>query len=137
MLKKITLGFIFIFIVLSLACAKKEPYQQVSDAFIANYYKQMNQTEALKYTSDLAKDKIQKEIELVRMSRAQNPNFGDNRASVSYSLEEVKMEKDLTFITYKLTIQPKGGAAYDQSSLLTLKNNNGDWKVIDYSELNR
>lgn len=136
-LKKVVFSIVLILSLLSFSCAKKEPYQEISDAFISNYYKNMNQTEALKYTSELAKDKLQKEIELVRMSRAQNPNFGDNRSSVSYNLDEIKIEKDLAFITYRLTIQPKAGTAYEQSSLLTLKNTNGEWKVIDFSELNR
>lgn len=118
-----------------LSCTQKEPYQKVSDDFVKNYYQLMNQEEAFKYTDMMAKDKLQKELELVREARAKNPQIENTKAKVTFSLDELKVEKDTARATYKLTIQTQGGSFLDRVALLTLKKAKEEWKVIDYEEM--
>lgn len=96
----------------------------------------MNQEVAVKYTDMMAKDKLQKELELVREARAKNPQLETNKAKVTTSLSDLKLENNTAQVTYKLTIQTQGGNFLDKVALLTLKKGNKDWKVIDYEEMN-
>lgn len=118
-----------------LSCSTREPYQKVSDEFVKNYYQYMNQDEAFKYTDMMAKDKLQKEIELVHEARAKNPQLENTKAKVTSSLGELKLEKEMVRATYKLTIQTQGGSFLDRVALLTLKKTKDEWKVIDYEEM--
>ena len=118
------------------SCQPKEPYVEVADKFVLNYYKVMNQEEAIKFTAQNAKEKLEKELQLVREARAKNPQLEANRASVSYRLEEAKIEKNVGMLSYRLTIQPKGAKAFERSALLTLINEKNEWKVVNYEELN-
>jgi hypothetical protein len=135
MIKKILLIGI-ISIITSCSSNKNEP-SSVADNFVKHYYKFMNTEEAQKYTSMMAKDKIDKEIELLREYRSKNPTSEINRSQVSYSLQDTKTDKDMSFITYNLSIMPKGVKPFDKIALITVKNDNGEWKVIDYSETNK
>lgn len=121
---------------LLLSCTTKEPYQKVSDEFVKSYYQQMNQEVAFKYTDMMAKDKLQKEIDLVHEARAKNPQLEVNKAKVTTSLSDLKLENNTAQVTYKLTIQTQGGSFLDKVALLTLKKGSEDWKVIDYEEMN-
>lgn len=118
-----------------LSCTPKEPYQKVSDEFVKNYYQYMNQEEAFKYTDMMAKDKLQKELELVREARSKNPQLETIKAKVTSSLGELKLEKEMVRATYKLTIQTQGGSFLDRVALLTLKKTKDEWKVIDFEEM--
>ncbi|MFN8578556.1 MAG: hypothetical protein U0354_17135 [Candidatus Sericytochromatia bacterium] len=121
------------FIILSCSSNKNEA-NSVADNFVKHYYKFMNIEEAQKYTSMMAKDKIDKEVSLIREARVKNPNSVAPRSEVTYKLEDVKTDKDMSFITYHLSITPKGSNTIDKMALITVKNENGEWKVIDYSE---
>ena len=120
-----------------MACTPKTDAEKVGNNFVALYYQQMNQQEALKLSSMMAKDKLEKEYALVHESRIKNPQPASNRAKVTYKLEESKTEKDLSFLTYRLTIQPNGINAFDRTALLTLQRENENWKVINFEEVNR
>ncbi len=135
MIKKILIVTLTIFMI-SCSQVKNEP-ASIAETFVKHYYKFMNTEEAAKYTSMMAQTKIEDELKLLREYRARNPNSEINRSSVSYALEDTKIDKDMAFITYHLTIMPKGGKALDRIALITVKNDKGDWKVIDYSETNR
>lgn len=140
MFKKSNFIYFFISITLQLviltSCQPKEPYIEVADSFVLNYYKVMNQEEAIKFTSQNAKEKLEKELQLVREARAKNPQLDANRANVSYKLEEFKIENNLGMLSYRLTIQPKGAKAFERSALITLINEKNEWKVINYEEIN-
>lgn len=133
MIKKIVLITISFLLI---SCSVKNDPNSVADEFVKHYYKFMNTEEAEKYTAMMAKDKIDKEVALLREYRGKNPNSEINRSQVSYVLEDTKTDKDMSFITYHLTIMPKGGKEFDKMALITLKNEQGAWKVIDYSETN-
>ena len=135
MIKKILILTLTLLIV-SCSSVKNEP-GSIAEAFVKHYYKFMNTEEAEKYTAMMAKNKIDEELKSLRESRATNPNMEIKRSSVSYSLEDTKIDKDMAFITYHLSIMPNGGKAFDRMALITVKNDKGNWKVIDYSEANR
>lgn len=131
MIKKlllVTLTFIIV------SCASNKDPNSIGDSFVKHYYKFMNTEESVKYTDMMAKDKIDKEIILLRESRSRNPDMLINRPQVSYKLTDSKIEKDMGFLTYNLTIMPKESKSFDKTALITLKNENGEWKVIDFSE---
>ena len=140
MFKKSKFLYFFISIIIQVfiltSCQPKEPYLEVADNFVLNYYKVMNQEEAIKFTAQNAKEKLEKELQLVREARAKNPQLDANRANVSYRLEEAKIEKNVGMLSYRLTIQPKGAKAFERSALLTLINEKNEWKVVNYEELN-
>jgi len=117
------------------ACGPKNEPEKIGNKFVSFYYQQMNQQEAIKLSNQQAKDKLEKEYELVRENRIKNPQALENRAKVSYKLEESKIEKDMGFLTYRLTIQPNGVTPFDRTALITVQNENGDWKVINYEEV--
>jgi hypothetical protein len=120
-----------------LSCGPKNEAVNVGNKFVNLYYQQMNQQEALKLSSMMAKEKLEKEYDLVRESRIKNPQPPENRAKVTYKLEDSKLEKDMGFLTYKLTIQPTGAAPFDRTALITIQNENNVWSVINFEELNR
>jgi hypothetical protein len=130
---KILLTLISLF--LFLACAPKNEAVSTGNKFVSLYYQQMNQEEAIKISDMMARDKLQKEFELVHESRIKNPQLPENRSKVTYKLEESKIEKDMGFLTYILTIQPTGSAPFDKTALITLQNENNVWKVINYEEV--
>ncbi len=130
---RILLVFIILF---GISCGPKNEPVDIANKFVKYYYQRMNQEEAIKLSSMMAKDKLEKEIELVKESRIKNPQAEQNKAKISYNLEESKIEKDMGFITYKLIIQPKGMKPFNKSALLTLKNESGQWKIINYEEIN-
>lgn len=133
MLKKILLISIS-FIVVSCSGVNNKDPNSVADNFVKHYYKFMNTEESQKYTDMMAKDKIAKEIVLLRESRSRNPDMAINRPQVSYKLSDSKIEKDMGFLTYNLTIIPKESKSFDKTALITLKNENSEWKVIDFTE---
>lgn len=135
---KILFSLIFMFVLIS--CNSKvdnnDP-KQVAEAFVKNYYKFFNQEEAVKYTDMMAKDKMKKELELVREARAKNPQaLEQNRAKVGYKLEEANIEKDMGFITFTLSIVPNGSTSFDRNALITVQKEKDGWKVVDYQESN-
>lgn len=134
MLKKI-LVFTLSSIIISCSSVKNEP-ASVAENFVKHYYRFMNTEEAGKFTAMMAKEKIDGEIKLLREYRSRNPNSEITRSQVSYTLEDTKIDKDMGFITYHLTITPNGGKPFDKMALITVKDEKGEWKVIDYSETN-
>lgn len=135
MLKKI-LVFTLSSIIISCSSVKNEP-SSVAENFVKHYYRFMNTEEAEKFTAMMAKEKIDGEIKLLREYRSRNPNSEITRSQVSYTLEDTRMDKDMGFITYHLTITPKGGQPFDKMALITVKDEKGEWKVIDFSETNK
>ncbi|MFN8671052.1 MAG: hypothetical protein U0457_03090 [Candidatus Sericytochromatia bacterium] len=136
---KILIFFIFSFLFLTFtSCSNlnKEEYQVIAEQFIKKYYQAMNQEEAIKLTDLMAKDKLSKEIELVKEARAKNPKLDENKSKVTYSFLETTKNKDSANLTYKLTIQPKGGTFIERTSLINMKKINSSWKIIDFEETN-
>ncbi len=121
-----------------ISCGQSKPDGAgVAESFVKNYYKFMNQAEAIKLTDMGAKDKLGKELELVTEARAKAPQqLDETRSKIGYKLSDSKFEGNMGFLTFTLSIVPNGGQGFDRNALITVQKINDSWKVIDYEETN-
>jgi hypothetical protein len=123
--------FISIFFVFLVSCSSENEPDNISDKFVKLYYQQMNQNKALELSTMKAKEKLEKEIELLK---SRNSQFINEIPKISIKKEDIQIKDDIGLITYKLTIQPKNIKSFEKTTFISLYKENNNWKISNFEE---
>jgi hypothetical protein len=124
---------LFLFCVMMTACGVRNDPRAVADKFCYLYLIELNQTEALSLASGLAKEKLLKEIELLRGARTASDELQLAKPFIDYELSR-RSDQDESHVmfNYLLTIEPKSGGKIEQEVLISTVLENGRWKVNNF-----
>jgi hypothetical protein len=125
--------FVTLFLVFILSCNSKSEPENISDKFVNFYYREMNQNKAIELSIMTAKDKLEKEIQLLK---SRNNQFINEVPKVSLIKEDIQIKDDIALITYKLIIQPKNVKTFEKKAFISLYKENNTWKVSNFEEMN-
>jgi len=125
--------FVTFFLVFILSCNSKSEPENISDKFVNFYYREMNQNKAIELSIMTAKDKLEKEIQLLK---SRNNQFINEVPKVSLIKEDIQIKDDIGLITYKLIIQPKNFKTFEKKAFISLYKENNTWKVSNFEEMN-
>jgi hypothetical protein len=128
-------GFLLSLIVpLTLAqasCQSHSPSQQAAEKFMDAYYVRLNVAEALPLTADLAKEKLQGQIQLLQ--EAGGPDAAQNKPQVNYRL-----------ISHNLSAPDEATCMFEVHSqvkdlgkrmvFLKLRNEGNQWVITQFTE---
>jgi hypothetical protein len=114
-------------------CGAGGDSRSVADKFCYLYLIELNQTEALSLASGLAKEKLLKEIELLKGARTAADELQASKPFIDYKLNN-RHDQDESHVmfNYLLTIEPKSGGKIEQEVLISTVRENGTWKVNNY-----
>lgn len=131
--------FLFLPLLILVACSNRNNPQAVAEAFVYNYYKRANQESAIQLSSGLATEALEKEI--ARLQDVRGPNEPvQEMPNITYKQigrETANEVEDTTYVlfNYQLTIKNKGGTTtHTKKVVITTENIDGLWKVINFDE---
>ncbi|GIW22676.1 MAG: hypothetical protein KatS3mg068_1683 [Candidatus Sericytochromatia bacterium] len=122
----------YIIFILVLSCSSVNETENVSDKFVRLYYQEMNQIEAIKIATMNAKEKLEKEIDLIK---SRNSQFINDIPKISIKKEDVQIKDDIALVTYKIIIQPKNIKPFEKTAFISLYKENNNWKVSNFEEV--
>jgi hypothetical protein len=114
-------------------CGARNDPRSVADKFCYLYLIELNQTEALELASGLAKEKLLKEIDLLKGARTVSDELQLAKPFIDYKMSR-RADQDASHVmfNYLLTIEPKSGGKIEQEVLISTVLENGRWKVNNY-----
>jgi hypothetical protein len=105
-----------------------------AEAFLDAHYVRIDLEAARPFCVGLALDKLEKEIALL----ANNAEAAAvERPRVTYSLEQGDDTAERAQYAYDLVVHPSGMDAFHKLVVLSLRKENGEWRVSNYSESDR
>ncbi|HYC55564.1 MAG TPA: hypothetical protein VEL28_11590 [Candidatus Binatia bacterium] len=102
-----------------------------AEAFLDDHYVRIHLTSALEYTTDLARQKVEKEIELARNS---DIDAETSKPHVSYTQKLAREDGQRATFEYELLIRPDGMEPFRRLVLVVLKSTGDVWRVTNFSE---
>jgi hypothetical protein len=116
-----------------LGCSSSDSPQGVADRFVQAYYVQVDQAQALEFTTGLARERLHNELQRVASLR-QGSSFAKARPQVSYTLARTQPEGQQVLLVYDLTITPPQVKPILKKILLIMDQRSGLWKVLNFTE---
>jgi hypothetical protein len=116
-----------------LGCSASDSPQGVADRFVQAYYVQIDQAQALEFTTGLARERLHQELQRVASLR-QGSGFAQARPQVSYTLTRTQAEDRQVLFVYDLTITPLQVKPILKKILLIMEQHGGQWKVLNFTE---
>jgi transposase len=126
------LGTIYIAIAI-LGCSRSNSAQGVADRFVQAYYVQIDQAQALEFTTGLARERLQQELQQVASLR-RGSSLEQARPKVSYTLARTQSEGQQVLVVYDLTITPPQVKPMLKKILIITELLGEQWKVINFAE---
>ena len=120
--------------VLLLAAACRDPAssaQARAEAFLDAHYIRIDLEGAREHASGLARDKIDKEIEL---TKDQEITGETRQPRVNYKLHRSDESPSAAQFAYELTIRAPGADPFKKIVMVTVRQSDGAWSVTNYSE---
>ena len=117
-------------------CSRGNTPEGVAERFVQAYYVRIDQTHALEFAGALARDKLQQELPLVAQAR-RGGGVEQARPKVEYTRTHTRSEGRQVFFFYDLTIQPTTFSPILKQVLITTEQLGEQWKVINFSEMDR
>ena len=112
------------------ACAKPSPSQQMANQFIEAYYVQINLKSAEVLTSGLAKEKLDKQMQLVQGAGAEPLS---EKPRVTFAL--IKKDSDSAdSATYVYEVRTHVEDVGKRMVFVKLRQESGAWKVTQFTE---
>lgn len=111
--------------------------ESAAAAFADRYYVEADLAGAEEISADRARERLAKERSLAGAARGQGQSVPPQGAHsrIYYEREAVEVLGDRAVVTFKLRIQPPGdSAAFHKSTMLTLGQKDGLWRVLDIAE---
>ncbi|HYB98920.1 MAG TPA: hypothetical protein VEC57_07250 [Candidatus Limnocylindrales bacterium] len=102
-----------------------------AEAFLDDHYVRIQLTDALAHTTDLARQKVEKEIELARDSAIDGETA---KPHVSYTQKLAREDAQRATFEYELLIRPEGMEPFRRLVLVVLKPAGDVWRVTNFSE---
>jgi len=116
-----------------IACGVRNEPRSVADKFCYLYLIELNQAEALSLASGLAKEKLLKEIELLRGARIASDELQLAKPFIDYEMSRrADQDESHVMFNYLLTIEPKSGGKIEQEVLISTVLEKGRWKVNNF-----
>jgi hypothetical protein len=119
--------------VMILGCSRNNNAQGVADQFMQAYYVQIDQAQALEYSTGLAHERLRQELQQVAPLRRGN-NLEQARPKVSYTLARTQPEGRQVLLVYDLTITPSHVKPMLKKILIITEQLGDQWKVINFAE---
>jgi transposase len=116
-----------------LGCSPGNSAQGVADRFVQAYYVQIDQAQALEFTSGLARERLRQELQQVAPLR-RGSSLEQARPKVSYTLARTQPEGRQVLLVYDLTITPPQVKPILKKILLITEPLGEQWKVINFAE---
>ena len=130
---KIKTPYLFLFILLILACSNRNTPQAVSEDFIYNYYQRADQAAALQLSHGLAAEKLEDEIARVSEVRSQDQQI-DEMPKIEYEPTGKKEEATHVLFNYRLTIKIHDTTTHTRNVVINTEQIDGKWKVVNFDE---
>ena len=105
----------------------------MGDHFVDAYYVQVDQAQALEYTTGLARERLQAELQQVTQLR-RGGTLDQARPKVTYTRTRTQPEGRQVLLIYDLTITPPQVAPILKKILLIMEQVGDQWKVINFTE---
>jgi hypothetical protein len=119
--------------VMILGCSRNNSAQGVADQFMQAYYVQIDQAQALEFSTGLAHERLRQELQQVAPLRRGN-NLEQARPKVSYTLARAQPEGRQVLLVYDLTITPSQVKPMLKKILIITEQLGDQWKVINFAE---
>ena len=116
-----------------LGCSRNHSAQGVADQFMQAYYVQIDQAQALEFTTGLAHERLRQELQQVTPLR-RGSNLEQARPKVSYTLARTQPEGRQVLLVYDLTITPSQAKPMHKKILIITEQLGEQWKVINFAE---
>ncbi len=123
----------FLIAIAFLGCSPSNSAQAVADRFVQAYYVQIDQAQALEYTTGLAHERLRQELQRVAPLR-RGSNLEQARPKVSYALVRTQPEGHQVLLIYDLTITPPQVKPILKRILIITEPRAEQWKVINFAE---
>jgi hypothetical protein len=116
-----------------LGCSRSNSAQGVADRFVQAYYVQIDQAQALEFTTGLARERLQQELQQVASLR-RGSSLEQARPKVSSTLARTQSEGRQVLVVYDLTITPPQVKPILKKILIITELLGEEWKVINFAE---
>ncbi|HSF30029.1 MAG TPA: hypothetical protein VLK82_06085 [Candidatus Tectomicrobia bacterium] len=123
----------FLIAIALLGCSPSNSAQAVADRFVQAYYVQIDQAQALEYTTGLAHERLRQELQRVAPLR-RGSSLEQARPKVSYTLVRTQPEGHQVLLIYDLTITPPQVQPILKRILIITEPLAEQWKVINFAE---
>jgi hypothetical protein len=117
-----------------LGCSASDSPQGVADRFVQAYYVQIDQAQALEFTTGLARERLHQELQRVASLR-QGSSIEQARPQVSLTLTRTQPEGQQVLLLYDLTITPPQVKPILKKILIIMEQRREQWKVINFTEI--
>ena len=105
--------------------------RSTAEAFLDAHYVRIDLASAKEHASGLALDKIDKEIELTKDQEITNET---RQPRVNYRLNRGDESPESAQFAFELTIRAAGADPFAKLVMVTVRKQEGAWKVTNYSE---
>jgi hypothetical protein len=116
-----------------LGCSQSNSAQGVAERFVQAYYVQIDQAQALEFTTGLAQERLRQELQQVEPLR-RGGGLEQARPKVSYTLARTQPEGQQVLLVYDLTITPPQVKPILKKILIITEQLGEQWKVINFAE---
>ena len=114
----------------TIACSPPAP-RATAEAFMDAHYLAIDLREARLLTAALARNKVDREIELTQGTAIDEQT---EKPRINYRLERAEHGPDASLYAYELTIRAPGLKPYTKRVVLTLRRSGASWKVTNFDE---
>lgn len=115
-------------------CSSANTAEGVAERFVEAYYVRIDQVQALDFTAALAREKLQRELQLVAQAR-RGGSVEQARPKIEYTRAQIRLEGPRVFFIYDLTIKPTHVSPMLKRVLITTEQLEEHWKVINFAEV--
>jgi transposase len=116
-----------------LGCSRSNSAEGVADQFMQAYYVQIDQAQALEFSTGLARERLRQELRQVAPLR-RGSTLEQARPKVSYTLARTQPEGRQVLLVYDLTITPPQVQPILKKILIITERLGEQWKVINFAE---
>jgi len=114
------------------ACAKPGvEARPTAEAFLDSHYVHIDLESAMKVSTGLARDKVEKELLLTKDQEITGETF---KPRVGYTLQRAEETPELAQYAYELTIRAPGADPFRKLVTVTVRTSDGVWSVTNYGE---
>ena len=112
-------------------CHSSDPRQATAERFIDELFVKIDQPAARRLATGLAASKIDDEI---RLKDGQAIDDTTRQPQIHYTFVQTGPEKDdAASLVYDLHVAPDGADAFTRRLVLTVRQDDGTWKVANYT----
>jgi hypothetical protein len=116
-----------------LGCSRSNSAEGVADQFMQAYYVQIDQAQALEFSTGFARERLRQELRQVAPLR-RGSTLEQARPKVFYTLARTQPEGRQVLLVYDLTITPPQVQPILKKILIITEQLGEQWKVINFAE---